>query len=244
MIRSRAVTGMPEYGPMARGPHPGTNMTKIFSQARIGLLCATAAMLATGVPARAEEGVAIKNLLGNIGIIPAEKDPIRYRERAPLVIPPKMELREPAGPESFASNNPQWPKDPDLVSKRRAAAERARPVTESEIRRMSEVNPRLTIYEMREGRNPNGGGPAPYVSDQERVRVSPAELASTRIAVDKSDDTQIRRRTLTDPPTAFRQPARGGQVASTYEARVDQQTLDANPINWLTRKLTGGDDDE
>jgi hypothetical protein len=46
--------------------------------------------------ASAQEGEAIKSLLGSIGIIPKEKEPIIYNERAPLVLPPKMELRPPA----------------------------------------------------------------------------------------------------------------------------------------------------
>ena len=74
--------------------------------ARIGLVCGLAAILLTGV-ARAEEGVAFRNLMGSIGILPKEKDPIRYRERAPLVLPPKTEL--PAPSDAYASSNPQWP---------------------------------------------------------------------------------------------------------------------------------------
>lgn len=213
--------------------------------ALLGLLGAVSLAGMGADPARAEEGVAMKNLLGSIGIIPAERDPIRYRERAPLVLPPKMELRAPAGPESFAASNPQWPNDPDVVARKRRRDEEAVPVTESEIRRMSENNPRLSIDEMRAGRSTRNAGPGRHVSDKEGVWVNPTELASTR-----KDDTQTadagpaQRRTLADPPTTYRQAARGGVVNRSFEPRIDQQQQDANPINWLTSKFRGGEDDE
>ena len=95
--------------------------------ARLGLSCGLVALLAAGGAAQAEEGVAFKNLMGTIGIIPAEKDPIRYRERAPLVLPPKAELPAPAA--SYASSNPQWPNDPDVAARRRRADEARSPGT-------------------------------------------------------------------------------------------------------------------
>ncbi|NNM72527.1 hypothetical protein [Enterovirga aerilata] len=211
--------------------------------ARLGL-CAVAATLAFGSAAHAQEGVAIKNLLGTMGIISPEKDPIRYRERAPLVLPPKMELRAPAGSESYASNNPQWPKDPDVVARNRRAAEERRPVTESEVRRMSENNPRLSIDEIRSGRNPNGPGPGSHRSDRDGVWISPTELGGNRPSGegDKIASAPMRR-TLTDPPSTLRQPARGGEVSRDFQGKIDQQEQDANPINWLTRAFKSNDDE-
>ena len=219
-------------------------MTKITS-ARLGLLCA-AAITVAGVPAaQAQEGVAIKNLLGQIGILPPERDPIRYRERAPLVLPPKMELRAPAGAETYAANNPQWPNDPDLAAKRKQAAEQASPVLSSEIRRMSENNPRLTIDEMRAGRNPNNKAVGRHVSDREGVWISPEELRRGERTEDAktADAGPAVRGTLADPPSVYRKSAQGGPVREQFRAKVDQQEQDANPINWLTRQFKSKDDD-
>jgi hypothetical protein len=222
-------------------------MTKTVT-ARLGLLCAAA--LLVGMPgARAQEGVAIKNLLGSIGVIPSDKDPIRYRERAPLVLPPKMELREPAGAESFASNNPQWPRDPDVMAKRRQAAERRVPVTDSEIRRMSDVNPRLTIDEMRAGRTANYDARIEeprHKSDRDGVWIHPDELRKgVRSEQERDADSGwTTRRTLADPPTQLRQSARGGSVVAGNSApRIDQQEYDANPMNWLTRAFKKDEDE-
>jgi hypothetical protein len=219
-------------------------MTK-FSPASIGLLCTVAAITTFGSGAQAQEGVAIKNLLGNMGLVSTERDPIRYRERAPLVLPPKMELRAPAGAESFASNNPQWPNDPDVVARKRRAAEERVPVTESEIRRMSENNPRLSIDEIRAGRNPNGPGPGSHKSDRDGVWISPTELMAgpkTQVGEQVASAAPVRR-TLTDPPTVLRQSARGGEVKRDFQGKVDQQELDANPMNWLTRAFKSEDDE-
>lgn len=224
----------------------GHDMTLVRT-ARIGLLSAAAVLaMATG-SAHAQEGVAIRNLLGSVGILPPEKDTINYRERAPLVLPPKMELREPSG-ESFASANPSWPNDPDVVSRRRRAAEQRIPVTDSEVRRMSENNPRLTPEEQRRGGTVAAAADnAPrHRSDRDGVWLSPEEMKrGTKSAEQRTaeDLTAPSRRTLTDPPSAMRQPSRGSVTARAGDPKIDQQAFDANPINWLTRKFSSGDDD-
>ncbi len=58
---------------------------------RLGAVALVMGLAATGAQAQSEEGVFMKDLLGSIGIIEKEKDPIRYRERAPLVIPPRLD---------------------------------------------------------------------------------------------------------------------------------------------------------
>ncbi len=214
---------------------------------RLGLACAVAALALGGTTvARAEEGVAMKSLLGSIGILPPEKDAIHYRERAPLVIPPKMELRAPASADTYASNNPNWPKDPDLMARRKAAADNAVPMADSEIRRMSERNPRLTIEEMRAGRSPaGGGGPGRHVSDRDGVWITPEELSrGSKPAEEDKDDASATRRTLADPPNSYRQASRGGKIDGSFGARVDQQTVDSNPINWLVSKFNRSSDDD
>lgn len=221
-------------------------MTRLTS-ARLGLVCVTLAVFA-GTAARAEEGVAIKNLLGSMGVIPAEKDPIRYRERAPLVLPPKMELREPASAETYASANPQWPNDPDVAARKRKSAEQRRPVTESEIRRMSERNPTLSIDEMRQGRTLNAQGPTPGEPMSQNNRapsLSPDDLtAGGKKQAEVASNAEASRRTLTEPPTGFRKTSSNYTNQATYTPKIDQQEFDANPINWLTRKFHRSDDDE
>jgi hypothetical protein len=224
-----------------------------FASARIGLACGVAALtFGAGNGARAEEGVAFKNLMANMGILSPERDPIRYRERAPLVLPPKAQLPEPMTG-GLAASNPAWPKDPDVETKKRRAAEERTPVTYSETRRMSENNPRLTVEEMRGGRNPSAANaPDPKLhrgdSARDQLYLTPDQLRSTAKRSD-DDDAKLaagepQRRTLTEPPSGMRKSATGGRIAASNAApHIDQQQADANPINWLTRKFQSSDDE-
>jgi hypothetical protein len=65
----------------------------------------------------------IKGIMTGIGGTNMENAGIEYRERSPLVIPPKTELPPPASAAAEAPA-PNWPKDPDV--KRRKEAKEAR----------------------------------------------------------------------------------------------------------------------
>jgi hypothetical protein len=167
--------------------------------------CAGAlALLVAATGASAQEGEAMKSILGSIGIIPKEKDPIVYNERAPLVLPPKMDLPAPAPGGGPAARNASWPKDPDVAARRKAALEARTPYTESELYKNSEGK-RLSIEEMRAGRNPNnynrGGQTMPVDRQSDILRMSPDELRSFK-KEEKVELTGngIERRYLSDPP--------------------------------------------
>lgn len=60
-----------------------------------------------------------------VGIMKADPSPeIEYRERAPLVLPPRMDL---PAPSTQAARPASWPTDPDVVRRRRAAADARAP---------------------------------------------------------------------------------------------------------------------
>jgi hypothetical protein len=208
------------------------------------------ALLVGGASAQAQEGVLVKNLLGSIGILPPEKDPIRYNERAPLVLPPKMELREPSAGGARTAN-PQWPNDPDVLDKRRRAAEARRPVTESETRRMGESSALLTQSELRAGRIRAAGPEAPVIRRGDNARdellLSPDVL---RAGASRDDDTQVAatvplRRTLTDPPSEMRRTSTGKPPPKTVGSmpRVDTERSEADPREYLRQERAGASDD-
>ena len=62
----------------------------------------------------------IKQIMTGLGGTNMENTGIEYRERSPLVIPPRNDLPAPAAAADAPA--PNWPKDPD-VQKRRAAKE-------------------------------------------------------------------------------------------------------------------------
>ncbi|MGB3448130.1 MAG: hypothetical protein WBA48_15675 [Xanthobacteraceae bacterium] len=82
----------------------------------------------------------IKNIMGGIGAIGPDDRGIEYRERSPLVIPPKIDLPPPQSASAEAPAN--WPKDVDAAERRRIReAEKkrvmgpdgARPLTPAEL---------------------------------------------------------------------------------------------------------------
>jgi hypothetical protein len=200
---------------------------KILALARLGALAATAA-LASLTGAAAQEGVFMKDFLGSIGIIPKERPPIEYRERAPLVLPPKMELRDPADPRSIQASNPQWPNDPDVIAARRRAQEASLPVTQTEKRRLDQ-NPTLSIHEIRQGRRPGAEVPnAPVVRRGDNARdallVHPDELRAQgrKEDVALSSMEEPDRGRLTEPPPGFRKPTQKVKATFEVEHRVDE----------------------
>ncbi len=65
----------------------------------------------------------IEGIMAGIGGTNMENKGIDYRERSPLVVPPKLDLPPPAGT-SAEVKAPNWPKDPDEQRRKAAAAAR------------------------------------------------------------------------------------------------------------------------
>jgi hypothetical protein len=166
---------------------------------------------ATGASADGD-GVAMKSLLGAIGIIPTERPPIEYRERPPLVVPPKAALRAPIDPGSGEGRVANWPKDPDVLARQRDAADARKPARE---------NSRLSPEEIQAGRR--AGSPVsadPVVRSTEKSTLTPDELR----AMDPRNNTrpvlagaEPERRSLTEPPTGYRKPAANAPVRATAD---------------------------
>lgn len=177
------------------------------------------ALLIVATGASAEEGEAVKSILGSIGIIPKEKAPITYNERAPLVLPPKMDLPAPAAGGGAEARNGNWPRDPDVAARRKAAAEARTPYTSSELYKNTEGK-RLSIEEMRAGRNPNAsaGQQYPVGRQADIARMTPDELR----AFSKEDKPQLQgdgldRRYLSDPPGDLLKAQGGRRLKATAD---------------------------
>jgi hypothetical protein len=183
--------------------------------------CASALALLVGASgASAEEGEAMKSILGSIGIIPKEKAPIDYRERAPLVLPPKMELRAPAAGQ-VETRNAAWPKDPDVAAARRAAIEAKTPWTSTEAYRDGKGNP-LSPDEMRKYRNPDNyvKTPGPVGRQADKSVMSPDELrAFSKVDDPKLAGNGLERRYLSDPPGGLLKAAGNAPLRATADPK-------------------------
>src|SRR3954447_12598046 len=64
----------------------------------------------------------IEGIMAGIGGTNMENRGIDYRERSPLVVPPKLDLRPPEA--ATEAKAPNWPKDPDESRRKAAVAAR------------------------------------------------------------------------------------------------------------------------
>ena len=151
----------------------------------------------------------------SIGIIPKERPKIDYRERAPLVLPSRdgAALR-PLASREVESKAANWPKDPDVTTARKEAADNASPSGRREVERLSEGY-RLSIDEMRAGRRTGGSrSTQTFYTDNraDKSRLSPDELKLPQEAEAKLDRQQAR------APLALRSaaiaPERGRRCAA------------------------------
>lgn len=195
--------------------------------------------LAAATDAHAQEGVFFKDVLSSIGLIPEEKDPIEYRERAPLVLPPRMDLRAPVEAGSVQARNPQWPNDPDAGARRRKEADAKTPEGERLNRRGSyNGSTRLTPEELRSGRVAAKQAftePVPVENDSRYIRPEVLRSQSKKLRAAESeaagDDEPAVRRTLTDPPSAYRASATGKPIRGSFEPQVADD--ESNPAVYL-----------
>ena len=209
-----------------------------ISRTRRPALLAATAMIAFGLiggtPARAlddgQENI-FDSLLGlvkmGIGFENDEEKPaIDYRERAPLVLPPKMELRQPMQP--VGQRNAAWPVDQDLARQRQAAAAAARPRGNN-----VDADPLPARDLQRYGRiapTPRGKETAGCTADGDRL-CNPYEYwtktAAIRGPADTSKDlvagAEPKRAHLTDPPTGYRRATKN--VKATFDP-VDRSYSD------------------
>lgn len=155
----------------------------------------------------------IDNIMTGIGGTNMENRGIDYRERSPLVVPPKLDLPP---PESLKSEitDPNWPKDPDEA--RRKAAIKARKKAAPSL---AEAARPLTPDELNVGRT---AAPARTNSDpiqpgaSNNPMLSPSQLGYdgglfNLFKGNKSESTPFKgepeRETLTQPPAGYQTPS-------------------------------------
>lgn len=176
------------------------------------------------VPAMAQDGIAMRQILGSIGLLPSiDREPIEYKDRPTLVVPrDTSNLRNPEDPEAHAQN-PAWPVDPDVVERKKEQARRRAPAPEL-LAGQSVDGRRVSMDEIRSGRAPVGAQmtEGSWGNDKTGIRMSPSEWAAGTPAAQPSyaPGTEPPRRYLTDPPKGLRQAAAGAPIRRTQEAPV------------------------
>jgi len=155
----------------------------------------------------------IDGIMAGIGGTNMDNRGIDYRERSPLVVPPKLDLPPPVSAKSEV-NDPNWPKDPDEA--RRKAAIKARKKSKPDPMEASRI---LTPAELNVGKTA-----APTRTDNDPVQpgvsnnpvLSPSQLGfdgkfSSLFGGNKSESVQFKgeptRDSLTQPPVGYQTPS-------------------------------------
>jgi type IV secretory pathway VirB10-like protein len=156
----------------------------------------------------------IEGIMAGIGGTNMENRGIDYRERSPLVVPPKLDLPPPAAA-SADVKAPNWPKDPDEARRKAAIAARKKenkdPVEASRILTPSELNKGKIAATARTNDDPIQPG-----SQNNNPVLSPSQLGyngsfSGLFGGSKSETAPFKgeptRESLTQPPSGYQTPS-------------------------------------
>ncbi|MBV8849792.1 MAG: hypothetical protein JOZ16_09450 [Methylobacteriaceae bacterium] len=199
----------------------------IAGVAGVFLLIAAAA---SPSPARAEEGnQTLRQVWGLVTGDSGQKDTdgIDYRERAPLVLPPKMDLPQPRA--ALEKPDAAWPNDPDVGRVKKLKAEAKAPA-----RHINEAtsNPHITQQELEKGRIATSDPTSPLQnacdnSTAPECLYTPWAVLKKVTDAGKDERDTLRpgeepaREYLTEPPTGFRKPTQ--VVKATREAPREKE---------------------
>ncbi len=210
--------------------------------------------LAAGLSLASPAAAQFQDILDGIGF-GRDKEAIEFRERAPLVVPPTLNLRPPEQ-RGVALREPKWPNDPDVARKRAADIENRRPVLPDSLRENGDRPRILSVEELRQGRvagaelangpnntrNHNG-----YDADQDgNGRLNPDVLRAQGEAFRGTREPPLKpgeepkRKYLTDPPTGLRAAAAGAPLTASAEPREDRDG-ESSPYAFF-RRITGLDE--
>jgi len=195
----------------------------LFSKALICRRLAAAGLLimplSIGPEASAAEDTnTFNSVLGFIGLqFDKEAEGIDYRARAPLVLPPKMDLPKPVAKEGRRSA--EWPTDPDVAERRRKAADSHQPAPQVTWN----SRPELSQQELARGRSDAAPTEAPAPGGCQASAGTPTCLYTPwdtlKNAVGLGGNDTIAagppppRKYLTEPPADYRVPTKTTKLA-------------------------------
>jgi hypothetical protein len=156
----------------------------------------------------------IEGIMRGIGGTNMDNRGIEYRERSPLVVPPKLDLPPPATA-ATEQNAPNWPKDPDMQRRKAAIAARKKenkdPREAARVLSPTELSAGKTIAPTRTNNDPVQPG-----TTKPDAILSPSQLGYTGgfkglFGGNKAETAPFKgeptRESLTQPPTGYQTPS-------------------------------------
>lgn len=156
----------------------------------------------------------IEGIMAGVGGTNMENRGIEYRERSPLVVPPKLDLSPPETVKSEIKD-PNWPKDPDEARRKAAIAARKKqnkdPREASRLLTPSELNAAKTAPAA-----PTSNDPIQPGTSANNPVLSPSQLGYTGgfsglFGGNKAETAPFKgeptRESLTQPPSGYQTPS-------------------------------------
>ena len=178
----------------------------------------------------------IEGIMTGLGGTNMENRGIDYRERSPLVVPPKLDLPPPAQA-SQEINAPNWPKDPDEARRKATAAANRKKITDpfeaARPLKPSELNPPGTRVTTSSRRKDDGAAPGEASNN---IVLSPSQLGvktsfSSIFGPAKNESAPFKgesvRDSLTQPPSGYQTPSPNYAYGT---GEVDWSKLPTDPI--------------
>jgi hypothetical protein len=206
----------------ARGWIVRNSQATLTRALRLGAVALGVGLLMTAGIARAQddeeddktfEEKIIENIMAGVGGTNMDNRGIDYRERSPLVVPPKLDLPPPEAAKTEIKD-PNWPKDPDEVRRKKAIAARKKenkdPALAARLLTPSELNAGRTAAPARTNDDPI----QPGVSNNPIL--SPSQLGftgsfSSLFGGNKMETAPFKgeptRESLTQPPAGYQTPS-------------------------------------
>ena len=177
----------------------------------------------------------IKQIMTGLGGTNMENQGIDYRERSPLVVPPKITLPTPdAGPAPVAN----WPKDPD-VQQRNAAREAAKRPKGNVLEEARSLTPKeMAMQRSKPTQGSSGEGLTPG-DPNKNIVPSPKQLGyegglfKNMFGGNKGETAEFKgeptRDSLTQPPSGYQTPS-SSFAYGTGPKEVMQNSANINPM--------------
>ena len=206
---------------------------------RLKIILTVAAFLSASSPVFAQ----LDDIIDGIGF-GKDKDPIEYRERPPLVVPPSYNLRPPEqkSPSARAAN---WPNDPDLARRKAKEADGRKPRASSSD--YDRGGNKLSVEELRSGRVAGAGAPSSQfdpTKPDSRGWLNPDVVAAQGKAFIGMQEPALKpgeepkRKFLTDPPKGIRAAAGNAPLVATKDKSGPALDEESSPYSFLTPKKT------
>jgi hypothetical protein len=189
---------------------PSASAALLLAALLAGCASSTDGFVEEGSDTGAIDTNAVKAIMTGLGAIDPHEKQVEYRPRAPLVVPPKRDLRRPL--DADATTPARFPRNPEDVAEeqRRAALDNDQPGKDGRV---------MTPDELARYAIPGAGQSRRYEENPGR-KLTPQEMAGqaqVNAEAIKRAENPAGRRTLIEPPDGYRKPSPNAPVAAPEE---------------------------